>query len=93
MYRKLLKKATNFIHPKTIGPLKREDDSLALLDVEKVALMNSYFSTIGEKFGDERPPPPPRSAQIPPPLSEINVSQGSVRKKSRIVKNKQVIWS
>ena len=59
MYGKLLKKATNPTRPKTMGPLKREDDSLALLDEEKAALMNSYFSTIGEKLADELPPPVP----------------------------------
>ena len=40
MYWKLLKKATNPTRPKTIGPLKREDDSLGLLDEEKATLMN-----------------------------------------------------
>lgn len=81
--------------------MKREDDSLALLDVEKAALMNSYFSTIGEKLADELPPLPPviecreseviqnQSADIPPPLSEITVSQGSVRKKGESLKINQ----
>ena len=42
MYWKLLKKATNPTQPKTIGPLKREDDSLnALLDEGKATLF--YF--------------------------------------------------
>ena len=59
MYWSLLKKARNPTRPKTIGPLKREDDGLALLNEEKAALMNSYFSTIGEKLADELPPPPP----------------------------------
>ena len=59
MYRNLLKKATNRTPPKTIGPLKREEDSLTRLDYEKAALINSYFSTIGEKLVDEPPPPPP----------------------------------
>ena len=65
-----------------MGPLKREDDSLALLDEEKAALMNSYFSTIGEKLADKLPPPPPvvewREPEVirnlsaePPPLREI----------------------
>ena len=36
-----LKKATNPTQPKTIGPLEREDDSLALLDKEKAA--SFYF--------------------------------------------------
>ena len=40
-YWKLLKKATNPTQPKTIGPLKREDDSVALLDQEKAAFF--YF--------------------------------------------------
>ena len=84
MYWKLLKTATNPTRPKTIGPLKREDDSLALLDEEKAALMNSYFSTIGKKLAAELPPPPPviecREAEVtrnlsgsaePPPLCEI----------------------
>ena len=60
--------------------------------MEKAALMNSYFFTIGEKLADELPPPPPviecreseviqnQNAPIPPPLTEITVSQGSVRK-------------
>ena len=41
MYWKLLKKATNPTQSKTISPLKREDDSLALLDEEKAAFI--YF--------------------------------------------------
>ena len=59
MYWKLLKKATNPTRAKIIGPLKREDDSLALLDEEKAALMNSYFSPIREKLADKLPPHPP----------------------------------
>ena len=41
MYWKLLKKATNPTQPKTIGPSKREDDSLALLDEGKATFF--YF--------------------------------------------------
>ena len=61
--------------------------------------MNSYFSAIGEKLVDQLPraPPPPvierrepevirnKSAE-PPPLSEVTVSQGSVRKKVQLLK-------
>ena len=97
MYWKLLKNSTNPTRPKTIGPLKREYDSLALLDGEKAPLMNSYFSTIGEKLADELPLPPPatkcREPEVirslsaePPPLREITVSQGSVRKKVELLK-------
>ena len=41
MYWKFLKKATNPTQPKTISPLKREDDSLELLDEEEAAFI--YF--------------------------------------------------
>ena len=73
--------------------LKIEDDSLALLDEGRAALMKSYFSTVGEKLTDELPPSPPviecserkvirnMSSELPP-LNEITVSQGSVCKKS-----------
>ena len=44
-YWRLLKKATNPKVYKAIGPIKREDDSLAVLDDEKANLMNSYFAT------------------------------------------------
>ena len=84
MYWSLLKKARNPTRPRTICPLKREGDSLALLNEEKAALMNSYFSTIGEKLADELPPPLPviecREPEVirnlsgsaePPPLREI----------------------
>ena len=48
MYWKLLKKATNPTQPKTISPLKREDDSLALLDEEKECFhLFSFISFIG----------------------------------------------
>ena len=41
VYCKLLKKATNPSQPKTISPLKREDDSLEPLDEEEAAFI--YF--------------------------------------------------
>lgn len=34
----------------TIGPLRRNNSSLALIDKEKAQLMNSYFATIGENL-------------------------------------------
>ena len=100
MYWKLLKKATNPTRAKIIGPLKREDESLALLDEEKAALMNSYFSAIGEKLADKLPPPPPVNdrrelgvirnlSAEPPPLNEITISQVSVRKKVQQLKIKK----
>lgn len=50
-YWKLINKATSRIeHKKSIGPLRRNDGSLALIDKEKAQLMNSYFATIGENL-------------------------------------------
>ena len=58
-YWKLLNKATNPTFRKSIGPLKRKAEILALLHEGKIDMMNSYFSTIGERLADELPPPPP----------------------------------
>ena len=97
-YWKLLNKATNPTLRKSIGPLKREDGTLAQSDEEKAALMNSYFSTIGERLPDELPPPPPvtegqeseeamhNPRAIPHSLEKITVSQGTVRKKVEMLK-------
>ena len=50
-YWKLINKATSRIaHKKSIGPLRRNDGSLALTDKEKAQLMNSYFATVGENL-------------------------------------------
>ena len=96
-YWKLLNKATNPTLRKSIGPLKREDGTLAQSDEEKAALMNSHFSTIGERLADELPPPPPvtegqeseamhNPRAIPHSLEKITVSQGTVRKKVEMLK-------
>ena len=49
-YWNVLSKATNPKVRKKIGPLKRDDNSLAVKDTEKASLMNSFFSTIAEKL-------------------------------------------
>ena len=50
-YWKLINKATSrIVHKQSIGPLRRTDGSLALIDKEKAQLMNSYFATIGENL-------------------------------------------
>ena len=47
-YWNLLSKDTNPKVRKKIGPLKRDDNSLAVKDTEKASLMNRFFSTIAE---------------------------------------------
>ena len=50
-YWKLINKATSRIaHKKSIGPLRRNDGSLALIDKEKAQLINLYFATVGENL-------------------------------------------
>jgi hypothetical protein len=56
-YWNLLNKATKPTVQNNIGPLRRDDGSLALADYEKACLMNSYFATIGTKLGETLPPP------------------------------------
>jgi len=48
-YWKLINKATNCIERKSaIGPLKRNDGTLALMDKDEAERMNTYFTTSGE---------------------------------------------
>jgi len=55
-YWRVLSKATNPKIRKSIGPLKRDDDSLAIDDKEKSNLINSYFTDIGEKLAGNLQP-------------------------------------
>ena len=56
VYWNLIMKATNPKIRKNIGPLKRDDNTLALDDSEKAWLMNSCFATIGQILSDNLPP-------------------------------------
>ena len=49
-YWNLLSKANNTTLKKAIGPLKREDGSLAVDDKEKSNLLNNFFSNIRENL-------------------------------------------
>lgn len=92
----LIKKATNPKVRKTIGPLKRDDDTLALADPEKACLMNSYFATIGEKLASALPVPDGNDGNetvevnteecVVPPVAEFNVSCLTIRKKINALK-------
>ena len=45
-YWNVLSKANNHKVTEKIGPLKRDDNSLAVKDTEKASLMNCFFSSI-----------------------------------------------
>ena len=88
-YWNLLNKATNSTIRKCIGPLKRDDGSLALADDEKTCLMNSYFATIGKKLAEELQFTSKSSRTYnlntaktttePPPLEGLTISQYSIQ--------------
>jgi len=55
-YWNLINKATNRIERnRAIGPLRRDDGSLALLDKEEAQWMNSHFTAIGENLINSLP--------------------------------------
>ncbi|KAL9982533.1 hypothetical protein ACROYT_G004584 [Oculina patagonica] len=83
-YWKLLNDATKPKAAKSIGPLKRENESLAVDDEEKANLMNTYFSSIGEKMAKSVEPLPLRpiiKETAVPCLSDIPLSCSIVEKK------------
>ena len=51
-YWNLLSRATNLKARKPIGPLKRDDESLAVDDKEKTDLLNCFFATFRTKLTD-----------------------------------------
>jgi hypothetical protein len=82
-YWNLLAKATKPKDRKAIGQLKRDDGSLAVDDKEKATMMNSFFSTIGEKLAKNfKVPPLPSVEDIPSAyLSETQLTTSGVSKK------------
>ena len=57
VYWNLLSKATSPKARKSIGPIRREDGSLALTDEDKANVINSFFATVGDKLISLLPPP------------------------------------
>ena len=51
-----MKRATDPKARKTIGPVKRDDGTLALADQEKACIINSYFTTVGQNLASNLPP-------------------------------------
>ena len=48
-YWNLIAEATNPVRRNRMGPLKREDGSLAVNDVEKANLINDFFANLGTR--------------------------------------------
>ena len=90
-YWNVLSKATNPKVRKKIGPLKRDDNSLAVKDTEKASLMNCFFSTIAEKLNAgqlqaSQPLTSPCSKPVPC-ISDINLSSLDIDRKITLLKN------
>ena len=90
-YWNVLSKAPNPKVRKKIGPLKRDDNSLAVKDMEKASLMNRFFSAIAEKLnaGQLQAPHPltsPCSKPVPC-ISDINLSSFDIDRKITLLKN------
>ena len=70
---KLLAKVTNPKVRKSIGPLKRDDDSLTVDVEENDNLMNTFFATVGENLAKNLPTlPQPTNYQDVPAVSTIS---------------------
>lgn len=89
-YWNLLKRAANPKAQKTIGPVKRDDGTLALTDQEKACIMNSYFTTVGLNLARNFPPitgkrqganSSPKDNRTVPLLKEVHVSGLAIRNK------------
>ena len=86
-----MKDATNLSKcHKPIGPLKRDDGSLAVCDVEEANMMNAYFSSIVTKLGAQLPAYPsalqiesgtPDDSTDIAALAVIDIQEGTVKSK------------
>ena len=90
-YWKLINKATSLtVHKKSIGPLRRNDGSLALIDKEKAQLMNSYFATIGENLMNNLPTTIDNSLMVDTNHDVVPVLP-TTRTSSNVISNRSVL--
>ena len=93
-YWNLIKKATNQNIKNKIGPLKRDDGTLALINKDKADLFNFYFSRIGENLASALPDPEISHVNDQgsvcvrevPTISEVNLTQHNVRREIKELK-------
>ena len=84
-YWNLVNKATKPNARKSIGPIRRDDGSLALTDEDKANVINSFFATVGDKLSSLLPPPLTSQATghrcEVPPLFRATINQKQVTEK------------
>ena len=89
-YWNVLSKANNHKVTEKIGPLKRDDNSLAVKDTEKASLMNCFFSTIAEKLNSGQLQAPQlltSPCSIAPYLYHVYPSSLDIYRKITLMKN------
>ena len=90
-YWNVLSKATNPKVRKKIGPLKSDDNCLAVKDTEKASLMNCFFSTIAKKWNAGKLQAPQfltRPCSIPVPcITDVSLSSLDIDRKITKMKN------
>ena len=93
-YWNLMKRATDPKARKTIGPVKRDDGTVALVDEEKACILNSYFATVGQNLASNFPPitgnrqgatSSARDDRTVPLLKEVHVSSLAIQNKIEVL--------
>lgn len=88
-YWNLIAEATNPVRRNRMGPLKREDGSLAVNDVEKANLINDFFANIGTRLGRANRNFPHQSDRIGcsvPSVTDITICEDLVLRKLKAIK-------
>ena len=87
-YWNLIAEATNPVKRNKIGPLKRQDGSLAVNDTEKANLVNDFFANIGTRLGRANSNLPQQSDRndLVPSVTDITVCEDLVRRKLKAIK-------
>ena len=88
-YWNLIAEATNPVRRNRMGPLKREDGSLAVNDVEKANLINDFFANIGTRLGQANRNFPHQSDRIGcsvPSVTDITICEDLVLRKLKAIK-------
>ena len=91
-YWNLIAEATNPVRRNRIGPLKREDGSIAVNDLEKANLVNDFFANISTRLGRANRNFLQQSNLIGcslPSVTDITVCEDSVQRKLKAIKPKK----
>ena len=80
-YWNLIAEATNLLRRNRIGPLKKEDGSLAVDDTEKANVINDFFANIGSRLGRTNSNFSQQGDCTVPSVNDITICEDLVRRK------------